>query len=117
MKTIFVSLLAIVAALQLPATPLKIVSATAPRINCIFNTTCVVPVADSDGVFQLGADLGNGLLISRTVQGEAGAPLAGLYGYEYRVDLRSVAAQSLPANGVVRFTINFGAPIPYDFDG
>jgi hypothetical protein len=106
MKKLFLALLLCFAPLVVKAVPLKVVNVNAPAINCVFNPTCTVTVNDTSDNITLSAG-GTGFLQSRTYQGAAGSPAAGLYAYEYRIDLRN-------AVGVVNIacinwmTISFG---------
>src|SRR5207244_894607 len=67
---------------------LKIVEVNAPKVNCVFQTDCIIPVSDTIGniSFPFLAP-GTAWLQSRTFAGEAGAPGAGTTGYEYRVSM------------------------------
>lgn len=66
---------------------LSTVNVSAPAINCLFDPTCRVEVNDSTETLSIGAS-GPNFLQSRTFRGKAGSPAAGLYIYEYRIDLR-----------------------------
>ncbi|HKP36741.1 MAG TPA: hypothetical protein VJT71_07775 [Pyrinomonadaceae bacterium] len=70
------------------AATLKIVNVGAPAINCVFNAACTVSISDLKDNFPLSAG-GTGVFQSRTFKGLAGSPAAGLFAYEYRVDLRN----------------------------
>jgi hypothetical protein len=95
------------------AQPLKVVEVGAPAINCVFDTSCRVTVSDTTGniLFSTVAP-GTAWIQSRTFGGGAGAPAAGLTGYEYRISMTQASGQ---ADCVVGFTVNFGAhkPLPY----
>lgn len=93
------------------AQPLRVVHVSAPAINCVFNPTCKVTVQD------LSAPLfTRGFLQSRNYPAAAGAPAAGVYVYEYRVDLRDVAGVTfIPF--ITTLTVNFGANARFDFNG
>jgi hypothetical protein len=90
------------------------VNVGAPAINCIFNTNCVIVVDDSSSPITLAGGTGSGFLQTRTFTGEAGAPAAGLFGYEYRIDLRGIVASNTEpcltnivrcfTNNVIQFT-------------
>jgi hypothetical protein len=82
-----------------------VVQVAAPAVNCLFETNCTIPVTDTTGSIPLGFSAGNPFLQSRTFAGGAGAPAAGLTGYEYRVDLRSAAGAVDCLLGLV---VNFG---------
>src|SRR4029079_5351404 len=71
---------------QTGATDLKIVKVNAgiaKPFTCLFNPSCKVTVTDSVGDIQLPGITGKAVLQSRTYQGEAGTPAAGLTAYEY----------------------------------
>jgi hypothetical protein len=92
------------------AQPLQIVTVGAPAINCVFDTSCTVPVTDHSAPL-----FGSGFLQSRTYEGQPGAPAAGQWAYVYRIDLRNAA----PATArVTALRIEFG-PVPstLDYDG
>lgn len=113
---IAISAFAAVAALFVPAAAqsadLKIVNVNAPKINCVFQATCTVTVADSVGNLTY-SPLGSGArLQSRTFAAAAGTPGAGKTAYLYRVDLTNGSAFSDCTIGLV---VNFGpvATLPY----
>lgn len=70
------------------AVPLKIVKVGAPAINCVFNPTCTNVVNDTSDNVTLSIG-GTGFFQSRTFNGKPGSPAAGLFAYEYRLDLRN----------------------------
>jgi hypothetical protein len=72
------------------AVPLKVVNVGAPAINCVFTTAspCTVTVSDTSDNVTLSTG-GTGFLQSRTYKGLPGSPAAGLFAYEYRLDLRN----------------------------
>jgi hypothetical protein len=96
------------------AAPLSVVNVGAPAINCLFNTNCVVVVDDSTNLITLPGGTGSGFLQTRVITGEPGSLAAGLFGYEYRIDLRGIIASNTQpcltniirrlTNDVVRFT-------------
>jgi hypothetical protein len=88
------------------AATLKVVNVSAPAINCVFNSTCTFTVNDTSDNFVMSTG-GTGFLQSRTFKGAAGAPAAGLFGYEYRVDLRS-AVGATAISCIDWMTISFG---------
>jgi hypothetical protein len=93
------------------AQPLKIVTVSAPPINCVFNPTCTVTVQDLSAPIWV-----KGFLQSRNYRGAAGAPAAGFYAYEYRIDLRNVVGITfIPF--ITSLTINFGPNARFDFNG
>jgi hypothetical protein len=69
------------------AVPLKVVNVIAPAINCVFDAPCTVMVNDTSDAVTLSTG-GTGLFQSRTFTGKPGSPAAGLFAYEYRLDLR-----------------------------
>lgn len=69
------------------AATLKVVNVGAPAINCVFNSVCTISVSDTNDNIPMSTG-GTGVLQSRTFKGVAGSPAAGLFGYEYRIDLR-----------------------------
>ena len=88
------------------AIPLSIVTVSAPPINCVFDTSCVVVVNDTTAPINLPGS-GTGFLQSRVFRGLPGSPAAGQYAYEYRVDMRN--AIGLTNIGcVTSVTVNFG---------
>jgi len=97
------------------AVPLKIVHVSAPAINCVFNSACTVTVNDTTDNVMMSTG-GTGFFQSRTYPGAAGAPAAGLYAFEYRLDLRNaVGATAISCIDWVKFrfgpvvsTLNYG---------
>jgi len=92
MRELTLKLMLAVAVLSLSLTTaraevLSTVDVSAPAINCLFDPTCRVEVNDSTETLSIGAG-GPNFLQSRTFRGKAGSPAAGLYVYEYRIDLR-----------------------------
>ena len=98
------------------AVPLKIVEVIAPAINCKFAASCVLPVTDSSDHFTIGPTEGDAFLQSRTwPPGEVGTLAEGLYGYEYRLDLRQLAGvTALPC--IYQLEIDFGPIVRLDYD-
>jgi hypothetical protein len=99
---------------------LNAVFVSAPAINCIFDTSCITPVFDSTSPITFPGWPTNApfFLQSRTFDGTSGAPAAGLYGYEYRVDLDIPSGLSGPMDECLySVTIDFGPIVPMDFDG
>jgi len=89
--------------------PLKVVNVSAPAINCVFNPACTVTVNDTSDNVTMSAG-GTGFLQSRTYKGAAGSPAAGLFAYEYRLDLRN-AVGLLNIACIDWMTISFGPVI------
>src|SRR6201994_861161 len=106
-----------IAALAIPcaaeAQLLKIVEVNAPKVNCVFQTDCNIPVTDSSSNINLPylAAPGTAWVQSRTFAGEAGAPGAGTTGYEYRISM----TQASGTGCILGFNLNFGPhkPLPY----
>ena len=102
------------------AAPLKIVNVAAPAINCVFSTSCSVRVKDTKEDVPLSTG-GKGVLRTRTFKGASGSPAAGLFAYEYRLDLTD-AVGTKPSCidwisvsfGPVVSTLDFGGPAPSD---
>jgi hypothetical protein len=97
---------------------LKVVNVSAPDINCVFNPPCTVMVNDTLDNITLSTG-GTGFLQSRTFAGNPGSPAAGLYAYEYRIDLRkAVGATAISCLDSVTF--DFGpvvSTLDYNGDG
>jgi hypothetical protein len=94
------------------AQPLRIVTAGAPAINCVFAPSCAVNVTD----FSIPL-FGTGVLQSRTYPAEPGSPAAGLWVYEYCIDLRAVAGEARMAT-VSGLALDFGPVVnTLDYDG
>lgn len=88
MRILSSALLLLISPLIAAAAPLKVVDVSAPAINCVFNSACTFTVKDTSDNIVMSTG-GTGFLQSRTFKGAAGSPAAGLFGYEYRLDLRS----------------------------
>jgi hypothetical protein len=86
--------LATVAARTAFAEPLPVTETKAPDVNCVFNQACTIAVTDSLGAIPIAGISGRAILQSRTFVGAAGAPAAGLTGYEFRVDLTQATAKT-----------------------
>jgi hypothetical protein len=100
------------------ACKLKVVNVNAPSVNCVFDPSCIVQVTDSSDTIPLPAG-GTNFLQSRTFVGKPGAPADGLYGYEYRIDLRNALGLTyIPC--ISSMKIEFGSVVSsldYDDDG
>ena len=93
------------------AQPLTVVHVSAPAINCVFNPACKVTVQDLSAPIWT-----KGFLQSRNYKAAPGAPAAGFYVYEYRIDLRDVAGiTSIPS--ISTLTVDFGPNAKFDFNG
>ena len=114
-KVIAITVLALASGVSAAeAKPLKIVTVSAPAINCVFNPTCKLTVTDSSGNLDMPflATSGTAWLQSRTFTGEPGTPGAGLTGYEYRLSMTQAAGFSDCVLGLV---LDFGPvkQLPY----
>ncbi|WP_375413976.1 hypothetical protein [uncultured Bradyrhizobium sp.] len=106
-----------IAALAIPcaaqAQLLKVVEVNAPKVNCVFQTDCKLPVTDTSSNISppFLADPGTAWMQSRTFAGEAGAPGAGTTGYEYRLSMTQASAPGC----IFGFNLNFGPhkQLPY----
>lgn len=106
MKRLFIAFLVCLTPVAVKAASLKIVNVGAPAINCVFSASCTVPVSDIKDDVPLSAG-GTGFFQSRTFKGVNGSPAAGLFAYEYRLDLRN--AVGITALSCVDWvTVNFG---------
>ncbi|MFO7678729.1 MAG: S8 family serine peptidase [Chloroflexota bacterium] len=98
-------------------TALSLVNVSAPAINCIFDTDCAIFVDDVASTFTLATSSGSSFLQSRMFpRGEVGTPGAGLYAYEYRIDMREMVGIGNPGC-VTALTLDFGPIVPLDYDG
>lgn len=70
---------------------LKKVKVSASTVYCLFDPSCAVAVTNSSTVPIPMEILGKAVVESRTFAGKPGTPAAGLYGYEYRIDLEQGA--------------------------
>ena len=112
-KLFLLAFLIVLAPLVARAAPLKIVNVGAPTINCIFNLSCSVSVKDTKDNVTLSTG-GSGSLITRTFKGADTAPAAGLFAYEYRLDLRNAVSVSC----IDWITLSFGPVVStLDFGG
>src|ERR1700712_5355775 len=100
---------AAIAALAIPcaaeAQLLKVVEVNAPKVNCVFQTDCNIPVTDtSSNILLPFTTPGTAWVQSRTFKGEAGAPGAGTTGYEYRLSMTEASGSGC----ILGFNLNFG---------
>jgi hypothetical protein len=115
-KKLALALLIFLIPLVAKAAPLKIVNVAAPAINCVFSASCSVRVKDTKEDVPLSTG-GKGVLRTRTFKGASGSPAAGLFAYEYRLDLTDAVGTkpscidwiSLSFGPVVS-TLDFGGP-------
>ncbi len=114
MKTIFTILISCVAFTT--GCSLKVVDVNAPAVNCVFDPSCTITVTDSTDTIPLPTG-GTNFLQSRTFVGQPGAPGDGLYGYEYRIDLRNALGITYPPC-ISSMKIEFGPVVnSLDYDG
>lgn len=98
-------------------TALDIVQVNAPAVNCIFDNDCKITISDKTDDLVLVGMSGSGFLQSRTLPvGETGTVGEGLYGYEYRIDLRQLVGV-VDIACAVSFSIDFGPVSALDYDG
>jgi hypothetical protein len=106
MKKLIFALLLCSTPFVVEAAPLKVVNVSAPAINCVFDSSCTVTVNDTTDNITMSTG-GTGFLQSRSYKGSAGSPAAGLFAYQYRIDLRN--AVGLTAISCIdSMTISFG---------
>jgi hypothetical protein len=107
------ALLSVPAAVQ--AAPLTVVTVASPDINCVFDPSCKLTVTDSVGDIVIPGMTGKAVLQSRTFNGAAGAPGAGLIGYEYRVDFTQAVSQ-VDGSCVTDLTVDFGPLVQLNYN-
>jgi hypothetical protein len=112
LKIILLSLIICLVPLAAKAAPLKIVNVAAPAINCVFSASCSVRVKDTKEDVPL-SNGGEGLLRTRTFKGASGSPAAGLFAYEYRLDLTD--AEGTKASCIDWISLSFG-PVVNDLN-
>lgn len=98
------------------AQPLRVVEVRAEELNCLFDSTCRVGGEDSSDTIPIPAR-GTNSLLSRTLVGHRGSAAAGLYVYQYRVDLRrAIGLTNVPC--LNSLSLSFGPVVnSLDFDG
>lgn len=96
------------------AGPLKIVDVN-PSIVCLFSTNCIINVDDSPGPILFNDATGTGELQTRIYVAQTNSPLAGRYGYVYRIDLTRVTSPSTN-DYIDSLNINFGPIVPFTYD-
>jgi hypothetical protein len=94
---------------------LTVVKVAAPDVNCVFDPSCTITVTDSAGDIVIPGTTGKAILQSRTFTGTAGAPGAGLTGYEYRVDMTQAMSQ-VDSSCVSDLTIDFGPLVQLQYN-
>src|SRR5437763_4643429 len=84
-KTILSAALAAAIPCAAEAQMLKVVEVNAPKVNCVFQTDCNLPVTDSSSNISHPVFLSEKTtwMKSRTFAGEASAPGVGSTGHEY----------------------------------
>jgi hypothetical protein len=97
------------------AAPLKIANVAAPAINCVFNKSCSVSVSDLKSEFPLRGG-GTGIFQSRTFKGADESSAAGLFAYEYRVDLSNAVSGTAPSC-IDWVTLRFGPVSMLNYGG
>jgi hypothetical protein len=97
------------------AVSLQVVTVAAPDVNCVFDPTCKLFVTDTVGDIVAPGIVGKAILQSRTFSGAAGAPGAGLTGYEYRVDMTQATTPN-DAACVSDLTVDFGPLVKLQYD-
>jgi hypothetical protein len=98
---------------------LKVVQVNAPKVNCVFDTSCTIVVSDTTAPIPIAIS-GTNFLQSRTFTGKPGAPANGLFGYDYRINLTKAVSTSTTSACVQSLTIGFGPVVKildYDNDG
>jgi hypothetical protein len=91
------------------AASLSVVEVSLSLVNCVFESDCTVVVNDSIGHIPI-ANLtgGSPRLETRTLLGKTGAPAAGKFIYQYRIDLSNAETDN-EFSCVTDLTVDFGA--------
>src|SRR5574337_1890155 len=79
---------------------LSTVNVSSSTVYCLFDPSCTVTITNSNTTpipMQVG---GTAFLESRTFAGKPGTPAAGLYGYEYRINLEKATETMVNVEGV-----------------
>jgi hypothetical protein len=71
------------------AAPLNIVN-VGPEIDCLFTTNCADVAVETTSPITIPGTTGTGILQTRVITGASNAPAAGLFAYEYRIDLTGI---------------------------
>lgn len=103
--------LVLCAVVSVPAMALNVVNVNAPAVNYVFSTGGTIYVTDMSS-----SVLGSGFVQSRIFQGQSGTQAAGLWCYEYRIDLRQVAGITYPPS-IDRMYFDFGPVSSLDYNG
>jgi hypothetical protein len=117
MRRITLFLFVLLVAAMAVASPLTVVTVSAPDINCKFDPSCKIVVNDSSANFTLPGTTGNAFLQTRTwPKGKPGTVGAGKYAYLYRLDLTQLTG--LTAQGcVTQLKITFGPVVSLNYNG
>src|SRR5688572_13413848 len=75
------------------AAPLNIVN-VGSGITCLFDTNCVDAAVATTNTITLPGTTGSGLLQTRVITGNSNAPAAGLFAYEYKIDLSKITGST-----------------------
>jgi hypothetical protein len=112
MRKAHLVLLLVASQVLVACSSLSVVTVNAPAVNTVFDPSGTIPVQDHTAPIWT-----DGFLQSRSFQGVAGAPAAGLFGYEYRIDLRQVAGiLSIPF--ITSLAVDFGPHVnTLDYNG
>ena len=112
MKRLALVMLVCAAAQSVVAATLIKVNVSAPQVNYVFSPTGTITVSDFSAPIW-----GPGFLQSRTYRALPGSPAAGLWVYEYRIDLTQVVGiTSIPY--ITSLKINFGPVVStLDYNG
>jgi hypothetical protein len=94
MKTILISTAVGLMAFASQAASLHTVAVGAPAIHCIFNPACTNLAEESASPIALPGTTGSGFLQTRVILGETNSLSAGLFGYEYRIDLSGIVTDT-----------------------
>ncbi len=116
---IAVAAVAVLGILAAGCSTLRVVTVSAPDINCVFDTDCKITVTDSTGAIPVPVAVPDGVLQSRTFPpGEPGTAGQSLFAYDYRVDLTPSAGIGAQIC-VTTLKVPFGPikRLDYDHDG
>ena len=94
MKPILISTALGLMTLASQAAPLKTVDAGVPAILCIYNPACTNAAQESFSPIALPGTTGSGFLQTRVIRAQTNSLAAGLFGYEYRVDLSGIVTDT-----------------------
>jgi hypothetical protein len=100
-----------------PTTPLRLVDVGAPEINTWFDPAASVVVSDTAPDLTLVGTSGPGFVQSRLIpQGLSGTGAAGLFGYEFRIDMTGSSSTGATV-GVSRLEVDVGPISPLAYAG